>query len=73
MEREVPKYKYRKIRERKGKGKLLPKTEEISIGKAHTNTRKLNRNILTVTAVFLNQKRVNVYEHMTKMVSLESF
>jgi hypothetical protein len=28
---------------------------------------------VTVTAIFLNQKRVNVCEHMTKMESLESF
>ena len=35
--------------------KLLPKIEEISNGKAHTNTRKLIWNILMVTDVFLNQ------------------
>ena len=57
----------------KWKGKLLPKIEEITVGKAHANTRKLNRNILTVTAVFLNQKRMNVCEHISKMGSLESF
>ena len=34
--------------------------KEISGGKAHTNTRKLVQNILMVTDVFLNQKRVNV-------------
>jgi len=51
-------------------GKLLPKIEESSKGKAHANARKLNRNILTVTDVFLNQKRVNVCEHTTKMASL---
>ena len=45
--------------------KLLPKIEEISNGKAHTNTWKLIRNILTVTDVFLNHKRVNVWEHTT--------
>ena len=28
-------------------------------GQAHTNTRKLNRDISTGTAVFLNRKRVN--------------
>ena len=44
----------------KGKGKLLPKIEEITVGKAHANKRKLHRNISTVTAVFLNQKRMNV-------------
>ena len=30
-----------------------------------THTRKQNRNILTNTAVLLNQKRANVYEHTT--------
>ena len=57
----------------KGKGKLLLKNEEISRGKAHTNTKKLIQNILMVTDVFFNQKRVNVYEHMAKMASLECF
>ena len=57
----------------KGKGKLLPKIEEISGGKTHTNIRKLIQNILMVTDVFLNQKRVNVCEHMEKMASLDSF
>ena len=33
----------------------------------------LNQNILTVTAVFLNQMRMNVCKHTTKMASLESF
>ena len=37
--------------------------EEITVGQAHVNTLKLNRNILTVMAVILNQKRVNVCEH----------
>ena len=53
--------------------KIIPKIEEISKGKAHANTRKLNLNILTVTDVFLIQKRMNVCEHTTKMESLESF
>ena len=44
----------------KGKGNLLPKNEEISGGKAHTNTRIIIQNILTITDVFLNQKIVNV-------------
>ena len=48
------------------------KIEGITVGQAHVNTRKLTRNILTGTAVFLNQKRANVCEHTTKMVSLES-
>ena len=41
-------------------------------GQAHTNPWKLNRDILTGTAVFLNRKRVNVCEHPTKTASLES-
>ena len=32
----------------KRKGKLLPKNEETSGGKAHTNTWKLNQNILSL-------------------------
>ena len=39
---------------------------------AHTNTRKLNRDISTGMAVFLNRKRVNVCEHTTKTASVES-
>ena len=42
------------------------KNEEISGWKAHINTRKLNWNISTITDVFLDQKRVNVCEHMIK-------
>ena len=45
---------------RKRKGKLLPKNEEISGQKSHTNTRKLDLNILMITDAFLDQKRVNV-------------
>ena len=41
-------------------------------GQAHTNTWKLNRDISTGTAVFLNRKRVNVCEHTTKTASLEN-
>ena len=52
----------------KGKGKVLPKIEKISGGKAHSNTRKP-----MITDFFLNQKRVNVCEHMVKMASCESF
>ena len=36
------------------------------------DTRKLYQDISTGTAVFINQKRVNVCEHMTKMALLES-
>ena len=39
------------------------------MGQAQTNTRKLNRDISTGTAVFLNRKRVNVCEHTTKTPS----
>ena len=38
----------------------MPKIEEITVGKAHANTQKLNGNISTATAVFLNQKRKTV-------------
>ena len=48
-------------------GKLLPKNEDISREEAHTNTRKLNWYISTIADVFLDQKRVNVCEHMVKM------
>ena len=51
---------------------LLPGIEKITEGQAHTNTQKLYRNISTGTVIFINQKRVNVCEHMTKMASLES-
>ena len=51
-------------------GKALPKNEEISREKAHTNTW---RYILTITYFFLNQMRVNVCEHMVKMAPHESF
>ena len=44
-----------KGKERENSYQKLKKT----IGKAHANTWKLNQNISTVTAVFLNQKRVN--------------
>ena len=52
------------------KCKLLPGIEEITEEQAHTNTRKLYRDISTGTAVFLNQKRVNVCEHTTMKASL---
>jgi hypothetical protein len=65
------------VRTTQNKGKerenSYQKFEEITIDKAHANTRKHNRSISTVTAVFLNQKRTNVCEHTTKMTSLESF
>ena len=56
----------------KGKEKLLLKTEEISGGKAHTNTWALIQNILTIIDVFLDQKSVNKCEHMVKRASRES-
>ena len=58
---------------RKRKGELLQKTEEISRSKAYTNTRKLNWNISMNTDAFLDQKRVNVCEHMVKTAPRESF
>ena len=42
-------------------------TEQISSREAHTNTRKLNWNVSTITDVFLNQKKVNLCEYMVKM------
>ena len=36
--------------------------------KAHINTWNINWNVLTITDVFLDQKRVNVCEHMVNMV-----
>ena len=47
----------------KRKGNLLPKNEEISGGKSHTNTRKHIWYISTIIDVFLNQKRLDVCEH----------
>ena len=57
--------KYRSMDDTKNwnmKGELLLKNEEISGRKAHTNTGKLNWNILTIIDVFLNQKS-NVCKH----------
>ena len=51
---------------RKESEKLLPEIEEITVGQAHENTQKLYRNISTGVAVFINQKRANVCEHMTR-------
>ena len=34
---------------------------------------KLNSYVLTFIEVFLNQKRINVYEHTVKMAPCESF
>ena len=67
MERKVPKYEYHKIRERKVK--TLTRNWRYHCRKG---TRKLYQNISTGTAVFINQKRSNVCEHTTKMVSLEN-
>jgi hypothetical protein len=39
--------------------KTLTKIEETTIGEAHKNTRKLNKNISMNMAVFLDQKRAN--------------
>ena len=58
VERKVPKYKNHKIRERKVK--TLTRNWRDHWG---WDTRKLYRDILTGTAVFVNRKRVNVCEH----------
>ena len=42
--------------------------QEITVGQPQKSTLKLNWNILMDTAVFLNQKRANVCEHMAKMM-----
>ena len=52
---------------------LTEKNEEISGWKAHINTRRPTWNVSTITEVFLNQKRVNLCEHIVKMASGESF
>ena len=50
---------YTQITQNKGKEReLLPIIEEISGGKAHINTRKLNQNILTVIHSLLIEKDV---------------
>ena len=49
---------------RKRKGKILLKNVEISGRKEHTNKHRLKLHILTITDVFLDQKRVNTCEHM---------
>ena len=36
---------------------FLQENEEITVGQAHENTRKLYRNISTGMAAFINQKR----------------
>ena len=46
--------------------KNLFKLLDISRRKGPTNTRKLNWNVSTIIALFLNQKRVNVCEHKVK-------
>ena len=43
-----------------------PKNEEISRWKAHINTHNLDWNVLMITDVFLDQKRVNVCEQTVK-------
>ena len=47
-----------KKKKEKKKGKFLPKNEEISERKSHTNTQKLDRNFSMITDVFLNQKKL---------------
>ena len=67
MERKVPKYENHKIRERKVKTLTRNWRDHWRI-----DTQKLYWDISTGKAVFINQKRVNVCEHMTKMASLAS-
>ena len=55
----------------KWKGKLLLKIEEISGGKAHL-FKIYSQYILMITDVFLNPKKVNLCEHMVKMVSCDT-
>ena len=45
--------------------------EDISEWKAHTNTRKLHSNLSTLTDVFPNQTRINVYEYTEKTAPRE--
>ena len=58
-------YENHKLR-RKGSENSYQELKRSQKGQAHTNTRKLNRDISTGTAVFLNRKRVNVCEHTIK-------
>ena len=46
--------------------KIRIEYEDISGRKAHTNTRRLNRNISTITDAFHDQKIVNACEHTVK-------
>ena len=41
-------------------------------GKAHTNKQKLNWDISMITDVFLDQKRVDVFEHTVKTAPWET-
>ena len=41
--------------------------------KSHTNTRKFDLNISAITDAFLDQKKVNVREHMVKMAPRDRF
>ena len=45
------------------------KNEEISGWEPHINTQKPVWNVLIITDVFFDQKRVNVCEHMVKTIS----
>ena len=56
----------------KERGNSYWKNEKISGQKAHTNTRMTNWNVSIITDVFLNQKTVNVCEHMAKTAPRES-
>ena len=57
---------------RKRKGKILQKNEDISGWKSHTNTniQKPELYILAITDAFLDQKRVNICKHALVVSSL---
>ena len=49
------------LKNRKRKSELLPKKWDLETQGTHTNTLKLNWNILMITDIFLDQKRVNAF------------
>jgi hypothetical protein len=63
-------FKYHYYTNDSNKGKERENSHQKLKSSPHTQT---IHNILMATDFFLNQKRVNVCEHTTNMVSLESF
>ena len=55
----------------KGKGKLLPKIEEISGGKVDTNTRKLILNISTITCLSQSEESKCMRTHSKDGITRE--